>query len=99
MNILSPIHYIKKRRARRKQLRTVLQMLSVSGVVRAGHIEPRYFEPSSQVDALYTQKSKGPQTAASPAIRSHVQLSTFGFDWPRLRQLATAKPSRLQIEQ
>ena len=65
----SPIHYVRKQRARRRQLRTVFHMLSVSGVIRMGHIEPRYFEPSSQVDALYRRKAArnlvGPTTSAA----------------------------------
>ena len=56
--LISPIHYMRKQRARRKQLRTALHMLSASGVVRLGHIEPRYFEPASHVDALYRQEGK-----------------------------------------
>jgi len=54
----SPLRYVKKMRARRRQVRTVLHMLSASGVIRLGHIEPRYFEPSSHVDALYRQGTK-----------------------------------------
>lgn len=51
MRILtSPIHYVKKQRARRRQVRTVLHMLSASGVIRPSHIEPRYFESSSHLD-------------------------------------------------
>jgi hypothetical protein len=48
----SPLHYVRKQRARRKRIRMVLHMLSVSGVVRPGHIEPRYFETLPHVDAL-----------------------------------------------
>lgn len=56
MRILaSPIHYVRKQRARRRQVRTVLHMLSASGVIRHSYIEPRYFEHSSQVEAFYRQ--------------------------------------------
>lgn len=48
--LTSPIHYVKKQRARRRQVRTVLHMLSASGVIRPSHIEPRYFESSSHLD-------------------------------------------------
>jgi hypothetical protein len=93
--LTSPIHYVKKKRARRRRLQTVLHMLSASGVVRLGHVEPRYFVASAQVDALYRQDAKRQPMAASTAMRS-----TAGFDWPRLRQLVlTMRPSRLQIEQ
>lgn len=96
MNILtSPIVRMRKQRARRKQLRTVLHMLSVSGVIRPGHIEPRYFEASSQVDALYRHQAKRPQ----PAAGATVIKSQFSFDWTKLRQWILAKPSSLQIEQ
>ena len=95
MHILkSPIVRIRKQRARRKQLRTVLHMLSVSGVIRPGHIEPRYFEASSQVDALYRHQAKRPQAAAGATVKSHVS-----FDWTKLRQWVLAKPSSLQTEQ
>ena len=94
----SPIRYVRKHRARRRQLRTVLHMLSVSGVIRPGHIEPRYFEPSSQVDALYRQKTTGDMvrpTTKSPALHLNP-----GLDWTKFRQVVlTMRPSRLQIEQ
>jgi hypothetical protein len=88
MRMLSPIHSLKKRHERRRRLRTALHMLSVSGVLRAGHIEPRYFEPSSQVDALSRHENKRQQAVASTSAGSHFQLSAVGFDWSKLRQLA-----------
>ena len=91
---MSPIVRIKNHRARRKQLQTVLHMLSVSGVIRPGHIEPRYFEGSSQVDALYRQRAKCALPAAGTSDKPQV-----GFDWAKLRQWTVTKPSRLQIEQ
>jgi hypothetical protein len=58
MQILTlPIHYVRNKRARRRRVQTVLHMLSVSGVLRPGHVEPRYFEPSIRVDALHRQGS------------------------------------------
>jgi hypothetical protein len=62
--LTSPIHYMRKKRARRKQIRTVLRMLSVSGVVRPGHVEPRYCEPLSQIDALYRQETNNDMVLA-----------------------------------
>lgn len=53
--LISPLYLVRKQRARRRQIRTVLHMLSASGVIRPGHIEPRYFETSSHIDALYRQ--------------------------------------------
>ena len=93
--LTSSIRYVRNKRARRRQLQAVLHMLSASGVVRLGHIEPRYFVPSTQVDTLYRQDTTRQPMAASSSMRS-----TAGFDWPRLRQLVlTMRPSHLQIEQ
>jgi hypothetical protein len=94
---ISPIQYMRKQRARRKQLRTALHMLSASGVVRLGHIEPRYFEPPSHVDALYRREGKR-HAGGAPVGTSLPDRS--GFDWMKLRQMVgTFRASRLQIEQ
>jgi len=94
----SPLLYVRKKRARRRQVRTVLHMLSASGVIRPGHIEPRYFEPSSHVDALYRQEAKRVIISSMPVISAAQQKSRF--EWTKLRQFVlTVKPSRLQIEQ
>jgi hypothetical protein len=95
----SPLRYVSKMRARRRQVRTVLHMLSASGVIRLGHIEPRYFEQSSHVDALYRQEAKRVKIPSMP-VTSVAQQSSGGFEWTKLRQFVlTVKPSRLQIEQ
>ena len=95
----SPLRYMRKMRARRRQVRTVLHMLSASGVIRLGHIEPRYFERSSHVDALYCQGTKRVNIPSLP-VTSVAHQSSCGFEWTKLRQLIlTVKPSRLQIEQ
>ena len=97
-NFSSPLHYVRKKRARRRQLRTVLHMLSASGVIRPGHLEPRYFEPSSLVDALYRQEPKRVSIPSMPV--PSVAHQSSGFEWAKLRQFVlTVKPSRLQIEQ
>jgi hypothetical protein len=97
--LISPIHYMRKQRARRKQLRTALQMLSVSGVVRAGHIEPRYFETPSHVDALYRQGVKR-STLGTPMPSTCRAVDNARLDWTKFRQLVwTWRPTRLQIEQ
>jgi hypothetical protein len=62
-------------------------------VIRPGHIEPRYFEPSSHVDAFYRQQKRR-QTASGASQKAQV-----GFDWTKLRRWVVTKPSRLQIEQ
>src|SRR6476619_1036388 len=95
LNFSSPLHYVRKKRARRKQLRTVLHMLSASGVIRPSHIEPRYFEPSSHVDALYrhpTPAASTPSTEASIVRRSSIDGTAFH------RFLTAVSPSRLQTE-
>jgi len=99
MRILtSPLHYVRTKRARRKQVRTVLHMLSVSGVIRPSHIEPRYFEPASQLDALPCQEVKRSGSASLP--ETALTRQNLGFDWTKVRQLiVTIRPSRLQIEQ
>ena len=49
MHVLSsPIQYIKLRRAHKKQKRTALHMLALSGVVRPSHVELRYATPRRQ---------------------------------------------------
>lgn len=56
MHVLSsPIQYIKLRRAHRKQKRTALHMLAVSGVVRLSHVELRYSTPVASMTAFRRQ--------------------------------------------
>jgi hypothetical protein len=72
-------------------------MLSASGVIRPSCVEPRYFEDSSHVDALYRHEAKRGSTA-SP--QPSVALHSSGLDWTKFRNFVLAiKPSRLQIEQ
>jgi hypothetical protein len=56
--LLSPLYYVLTKLARRRQVRKALQMLSVSGVVRPGHIEPHYVIGTTRVDALYRQETQ-----------------------------------------
>jgi hypothetical protein len=56
MHVLSsPIQYIKLRRAHKKQKRTALHMLSVSGVVRPSHVELRYSTHITSMTAFRRQ--------------------------------------------
>ena len=90
--LVSPFHYVRKQRARRRQLQKVLHMLSASGVLRPSHIEPRYFESSARVDAVNRQQANRHRAAVS----SNTPAS---LDWTTLRQLVLAtRPSRLQTE-
>jgi len=93
----SPFLYVRKKRARRRQVRTVLHMLSASGVIRLGHVEPRYFEPSSHVDALYRQETKRVGIPSVPV--TSVAHQSSGFEWSKLRQFVLTVKPRLQIEQ
>ena len=97
----SPLHYVQSKRARRRRIQTVLHMLSVSGVIRPGHVEPRYFEPSVHIDTLHRQVSEqnGILKAPTANIASCVS-SNISFNFPKLRQLVKAiKPSSLSLEQ
>lgn len=51
----SPIQYIKLRRANKKQKRTVLHMLALSGAVRPSHVEIRYATPIASISASRAQ--------------------------------------------
>jgi hypothetical protein len=100
--LTSPFHYIKTQRARRKQVRKALQMLSVSGVVRPGHIERRYFAQATQVDALYRQVER--PVAVSPAQPSQDPIPLWQrevkIDLSRIRHWVGAlRPARLQVGQ
>ena len=56
MRILSsPIQFIKLRSAHKKQKRTALHMLALSGVVRPSHVELRYAAPTAGIAAFRTQ--------------------------------------------
>ena len=59
-----PFHSMKKHRASKRQLRTALQMLSVSGVIRPSHVEPRYYFSTARFNAIYRQTER-------PAAVSH----------------------------
>ncbi len=53
--LLSPFYLVKRQRARRRQVRNALQMLSVSGVIRPSHVETRYFSNSHNRQILSSQ--------------------------------------------
>ena len=98
--LTSPIRYVRKRRARQRQIRTVLHMLSVSGVVRPSHVEPRYCEPPSEIDALYRQHANGHIIAPGTRPRPSVAHAGAALDWTKFRHwVGTFKPSSLQMEQ
>lgn len=78
MHVLSfPIHYIKSRRAYKKQKRTALHMLAVSGVVRPGHVELRYATPITSITAFRAQPTaiKHPQTQSIPSQTENCNIT------------------------
>ena len=66
--ISSPIQYITLRRAHKKQKRTALHMLALSGVVRPSHVELRYATPIASITAFRAQPTaiENPQTHPIP---------------------------------
>ena len=69
MHVLSsPIQYIKLHRAHKKQKRTALHMLAVSGVVRPSHVELRYATSIASITAFRAQPTaiENPQTHLIP---------------------------------
>jgi hypothetical protein len=106
MHILSsPIHYIKLQRAYKKQKRTALRMMALSGVVRPSHVEIRYTTPIASITAFRAQPTaiEHPQTQPIP-LRSWDHNITLNMkqtrQWARtlisaLAQLAK-KPIVLQ---
>ncbi len=70
MHVLSsPIHYMKLRRAHKKQKRTALHMLALSGVVRPSHVEIRYATHIASITAFRAQPTaiKQPQIHPIPS--------------------------------
>ena len=70
MSVLSsPFQYIKLRSVHKKQKRTALHMLALSGVVRPSHVELRYAAPIASITAFRAQPTaiKHPQTQSIPS--------------------------------
>jgi hypothetical protein len=103
MNILSsPIQYIKLRRAHKKQKRTALHMLALSGVVRPSHVELRYSTPIASITAFRTQPTaiENPQTQPIPlrAWDHHITLIMKQTpQWARSLSSATVQLSKKPI--
>jgi len=103
MDILSsPIQYIKLRGAHKKQKRTALHMLALSGVVRPSHVELRYATPIASITAFRTQPTaiENPQTQPIP-LRSwdhHITLIMKQTpQWARSLSSATVQLSKKPI--
>ena len=69
----SLIHYMTLGRAPTKQKRTALQMLVVSGVVRASHVELHYVTPFARTTAFRAQ----PTATLSATISMTLCLSSM----------------------
>ena len=70
MSVLSSsFQYIKLRSIHKKQKRTALHMLALSGVVRPSHVELRYATPIASITAFRAQPTaiKHPQTQSIPS--------------------------------
>jgi hypothetical protein len=50
-----PVLSIQLRRAHKQQKRTALEMLTLSGIVRPSHVEPRYATRIARITAFRTQ--------------------------------------------
>ncbi len=95
MHVLSsPIQYIKLRRAHKKQKRTALRMLALSGVVRPSHVELRYATPIASITAFRAQPTVigHPQTHPIP-LTSWDHNTTFNMK--QTRQWARSLSSSL----
>ena len=105
MNVLLyPIHSMEAHRIRRKQTRTALQMLTVSGVIRPGHVELRYGTPIISVSSLRTTASayKSPIANHLPSAQeqAHAESATLLAQWvctlPTTIANLARKPIRLR---
>ena len=95
MHVLSsPIQYIKLRRVHKKQKRTALHMLALSGVVRPSHVELRYATPIASITAFRAQPTAigDPQTHPIP-LPSWDHNTTFNMK--QTRQWACSLSSSL----
>jgi hypothetical protein len=94
MHVLpSPIQYIKLRSAHKKQKRTALHMLALSGAVRPSHVELRYAAPISSITASCAQLTAvgHPQTHPVP-LRSWDHDTTLNMKQTlqRVRSLSSS---------
>jgi len=94
MHVLSsPIQYIKLRRAHKKQKRTALHMLALSGAVRPSHVEIRYATPIASNTASRAQPTAigHPLTHPIP-LRSWDHNITLNMNqtWQWARSLSSA---------
>ena len=93
MNIRSsPIQYIKLRRAHKKQKRTALHMLALSGVVRPSHVELRYATPIANFTAFRARSTSSEHSQIQPIpLRSWDYNITLNMNqtWQWARSLSS----------
>jgi hypothetical protein len=94
MDVLSsPIQYIKLRRAHKKQKRTALHMLALSGAVRSSHVEIRYATPIASITASRAQPTAMGHPLTHPLpLRSWDYNITLNMNqtWQWARNLSSA---------
>lgn len=94
MHVLSsPIQYMKLRRARRQQKRMALHMLSLSGVLRPGHVELRYAVSLASISAFRTQSPTIQHPAPHPTLlesKQHSVTPTMKQAWHWAQSLSSA---------
>jgi len=95
MHVLSsPIQYIKLHRAHKKQKRTALHMLALSGVVRPSHVELRYAAPIASITAFRAQPTAIGNSQTHPIPLPSWDHNTT-FNMKQTRQWACSLSSSL----
>jgi hypothetical protein len=84
----SPFHSIMKHRQRKRQVRTALQMLSVSGVIRPSHVEPRYYVQAAQLGAIHRQIERAAAVSQATASQTSIWQRPIKVDLASIRQWA-----------
>ena len=84
----SPFHSIKMHRARKRQVSRALQMLSVSGVIRPSHVEPRYYVQAVQLSAIHHQQARAAAVSQATASQPSIWQRPIKLDLANIRQWA-----------
>jgi hypothetical protein len=84
------IHHLRTHRARRRQVRNALQMLTVSGVVRASHIEPRYFSQATPANARHHRAKRPVAVPSNEPSATSLWQRPITIDFSRVRQWINA---------
>jgi len=95
----SPFRLVKTRRARRRQVRNALHMLSVSGVVRPSHVETRYVSHPVTSDGRRHRAGGSTPITFTEAARPWFWQRQVKSELARLRNLAgNFRSVRLQAD-